>query len=184
MRPTCKQTFVNITVILQNMTEHAPNKVSKACENMVPTWYYNHWKINKKYINKALKQRSTNGAKMEPKRLPRRSQKHIYIVHPYLLLSAASWGPFWQPTGTPLDSIFHTFWSCFLRSCFEGLWDSMFIDFGTMLASMLAHFWYFFRPLDLVTNWSPLERELNYWGSEGLMFHTFPLSFSDLVSRP
>ena len=75
---------------------------------------------------------------MEPKRLPRGSQKHIYIVHPYLLLSGASWAPFWDPIGTPLGSIFHTFWTCFLRSFFEGLWDPIVIDFGTILASILA----------------------------------------------
>ena len=48
IQPTCKQTLVNITVILQTMTEHGPNRVSKTCENMVQTWYRHHKEIIKK----------------------------------------------------------------------------------------------------------------------------------------
>ena len=96
--------------------------------------------INPKIIKTKPKKTIKNGAKMEPKRLPRGSQKHIYIVHPYLLLSGPSWAPFWNPIGTPLGSIFHTFCTCLLRSFFEGLRHAIFIDFGTILASILASF--------------------------------------------
>ena len=110
---------------------------------LVRTWSQHGTKIIRKSSkNVTTNQQKTikNGAKMEPERLPRGSQKHMRVLHPYLLLSGASWAPFWVPLGTPLGSMFHTFWTCFLISFFKSLRDLMLIDFDIILASILAPF--------------------------------------------
>jgi len=79
---------------------------------------------------------SQNGAQEDPKR--------PLSIEPHFLSFLASLGsvlgsilaPYWDPSGLT----FHTFWTCFLRSFFEGLWDPILIDFGTILTSILELF--------------------------------------------
>ena len=51
------------------------------------------------------------------------------------------------PKASPLGSNFRTFCTCFFISFLKELWDPIFIDFGTILASILELFLVLFSDL-------------------------------------
>ena len=132
MTRTCYHQF-------EQMTWRSPNMVPKTWRK----WSQHGFKIirNKQQTTSSNHQESiNNGAKWVPRRVPGGSQKQKRILHPFSLFSGASWAPYWDPIGTPLGSSFRTFCTCVFTSVLNKLRDPIFIDFGTILASILELF--------------------------------------------